>query len=214
MFTKIDNVFIKYDFNNGINLTIKGPDNYYFVELREFIDSDDTSVVLESYYIAGSKNRFRDVFKLPIKFHIDFEIIVYRYNFDYGLERIYNHRLNMRDRLVKFILSTNDEKECRLWIESVKKFCDKYGCVPLVVTGFEDINNKFLSHYNIPTDKIYKTFEIGRFPKSSNDWRTMDARHENNIWFGWYKIFWSYEHPRDYSKLNPQELVDDILGLY
>jgi len=212
MFIKVDNVLINHDFNNGIEVEVKGPDPFYLVELREFVGSEDMSIVLESYYIGGSKERFRKKFRLPIKFHFDFEIVVYRYNFEYGLERIYNHRFNLRDKLVKFELKTSDENECRLWVESVKRFSKKYGCIPWVVSEFEHINQKFLSHFNIPTSQIYKTYEIGKFPKSSNDFRTLDRRHENQLWFGWYKLFWSYEHPRDYTKLNPQELVDDILG--
>lgn len=212
MFTKVDNVFIKHDFNDGINVTVKGPEPFYLVELREFRGCDEHSVVLESHFIAGSKPHFRSKFNLPILFHIDFEIIVYRYNFEFGLEKIYNHRLNLRDKLVKFELHTKNEMECLLWVETVKKFCRKEGCLPWVVSDFDHINNSFWAHLNIPTDKIYKTYKIGRFPKSSYDWRTLDPRHENEIWFGWYKLFWSYEHPRDYTKLNPQELVDDILG--
>ena len=31
--------------------------------------------------------------------------------------------------------------------------------------------------------------------------------------FGGLKLFWSYQHPRSWSFLNSQEIVDDILGL-
>ena len=119
MFIKIDNVLINHNFNDGIEVEVRGPDPFYLVEVREFVGSEDMSIVLESYYIGGSKDKFRKKFILPIKFHIDFEIVVYRYNFEYGLERLYNHRFNLRDKLVKFEIKTSDENECRLWAESV-----------------------------------------------------------------------------------------------
>ena len=34
MYTKIDNIKIYYNFNDGIKVNIDGPDNLYYVELR------------------------------------------------------------------------------------------------------------------------------------------------------------------------------------
>ena len=57
------------------------------------------------------------------------------------------------------------------------------------------------------------TYNIGRFPKSSTDFRTVDHRKEGLIWYGNWKTFWSYQHPRVWTDLTSQEIVDDILGL-
>ena len=49
--------------------------------------------------------------------------------------------------------------------------------------------------------------------KNSSDWRTIDPRKEGLIWFGNWKTFWSYEHPRCWKQLTSKEIADDILGL-
>ena len=41
----------------------------------------------------------------------------------------------------------------------------------------------------------------------------MDSNKEGVIWYGNWKTFWSYQHPRLWKNLSSQEIVDDILGL-
>jgi hypothetical protein len=41
----------------------------------------------------------------------------------------------------------------------------------------------------------------------------MDMRMEGYIWFGNFKKFWSYQHPRNWNNLSSQQIIDDILGL-
>ena len=36
MYTKIDDIKIYYDFNDGIKVNVDGPDNFYYVEVREY----------------------------------------------------------------------------------------------------------------------------------------------------------------------------------
>jgi hypothetical protein len=69
--------------------------------------------------------------------------------------------------------------------------------------------NFFLAHHPEP----YKTYNIGRYPKSSNDYKSKDPRKKGFLWFGHWKTIWSYQHPRFWKNLSSQEIVDDILGL-
>ena len=72
---------------------------------------------------------------------------------------------------------------------------------------------KFDSFYQTYGLNFYKTYNIGRFPKTSNDFKTVDPRKDGLIWYGNWKTFWSYQHPRNWANLSSQEIVDDILGL-
>jgi hypothetical protein len=36
---------------------------------------------------------------------------------------------------------------------------------------------------------------------------------EGVIWYGNWKTFWSYQHPRLWKNLSSQQIADDILGL-
>ena len=60
----------------------------------------------------------------------------------------------------------------------------------------------------------FYTFEKLLFnTNGSNDFKTVDPRKDGLIWYGNWKTFWSYQHPRNWANLSSQEIVDDILGL-
>ena len=110
-------------------------------------------------------------------------------------------------------MKTENHEECSLWADRVRLYCEIHGCSPVVETQFDDINKSFDSYYNNIYIDYYKTYNIGRFPKTSTDFKTLDHRKEGLIWFGNWKTFWSYQHPRKWTELTSQEIVDDILGL-
>ncbi len=103
MYTKIDNIKIYYNFNDGIKVNIDGPDNLYYVELREYPKKSQISKLIQGYHIT-SKNIYgqKKMFQVDIKFYMDFEILVYRYDSDIGLSLIWSHRYNDRGKLVDF----------------------------------------------------------------------------------------------------------------
>ena len=80
-------------------------------------------------------------------------------------------------------------------------------------TNFDDINKKYPTYYQVDSIDYYKTYNIGRYPKSSTDFRTLDYRMEGLIWFGNWKTFWSYQHPRSWNLISNEQIVEDILGI-
>jgi hypothetical protein len=108
---------------------------------------------------------------------------------------------------------TNDLDECLVWIDRIMEYKRIHGCIPIIDTKFDNINTKYSDYYKVDNIDYYKTYNIGRFPKSSTDFRTMDIRMEGVIWYGNWKTFWSYQHPRCWKNLSSQEIIDDILGL-
>ena len=214
MFTKIDNVKISYNFNNGIEVYVDGPDNFYYVEVREYPKNSDQSKLIQGYHIT-SKNilKHKTFFRCDIKFYFDFEILIYRLDISNGLTLMWNHRYNDRDRLVKFKLITNNREEASMWASKVLKYSKIRGCRPIIESDFDDINRMASTFFSIEGVDTYKTYSIGRLAKSSNDWKTVDDRFKGVLFFGNWKSFWSYEHPRSWNFLNSLEIVDDILGL-
>jgi len=214
MYTKIDNIKIYYDFNDGIKVNIDGPDNFYYVELREYPKKSQISKLIQGYHITN-KNIYgqKKIFQLDIKFYMDFEILIYRYDSDIGLSLIWSHRYNDRDRLVKFKLLTNNREEASMWASKVLKYSKIRGCRPIIESDFDNINRLASTFFSIEGVDTYKTYSIGRLSKSSNDWKTVDDRFKGILFFGNWKGIWSYEHPRSWNFLNSLEIVDDILGL-
>jgi hypothetical protein len=214
MYISLNNEYIYLNFNSHPFLKISGPDDLYHVELREYLKNDDKSISVENFKVAGKSGLgWRTDFECPIEFYGDWEISVSKFIPSYGLRKIFTHRFNDYGKWVKFNLDTNDREECELWVERIKVYQSIHGCEVILNSKFDEINKKYLGYYSSHGIDFYKTYNIGRFPKMSTDFRTLDKRKEGVIWFGNWKTFWSYQHPRPWKFLNSQEIVDDILGL-
>jgi hypothetical protein len=209
MYFTINKEKISLEFKPNIFLTVNGPDEYYYVEVREYRKNEDQSLFVTGIHL----NKLNNVFKLPIDFYYDFEIIIYKFIDGIGLSKIYNHRYNDYGKLVLFNLDTYDIDECVLWIERILEYQKIHGCKIAINSKFDEVNKKFESYYQTVGVDYYKIYNIGRYPKSSHDWKTIDPRKEGLIWYGNWKTFWSYQHPKSWNYLSSQEIVDNILGL-
>lgn len=215
MFFQINKEKITIDFNSGITVSINGPDEFYYVEVNEFQKNNDSPVYVESYYITGNLNSnigYKN-FKLPIEFYFNFQIKIYKFINKVGLKLIFTHQYDDNDKFVLFKLNTDDYDEALLWVDRIKKYQLISGCKIILESQYKDLDDSFSSFYQTKNLDFYKTYRIGRFPKTSNDWRTIDHRKEGLIWFGNWKTFWSYQHPKFWGNLLSQEIVDDILGI-
>jgi hypothetical protein len=213
MYTKINDIKIHYSFEQGVNVRIEGPDPLYLVELKEHLPGDDKPRQVEGYVITPTKFAYRNQFSYSQEFFGDFELFIYKINSNYGVTRIFSHRFDDRDKIVEFVLDTDAHQEAKLWAERVKVYSDLHGCRPVLKSKFPDINKKFPEYFKSDGLKRYKKYHIGRYPKNSNDFKTFQPQYEGLIWMGNWKLFWSYQHPRQWSTLTSQEIVDDILGL-
>lgn len=214
MWYRIDNSNLYVDFNHGIQVYSRGQDRCFYVEVEEYKKNQSSPVIVESYhYYTHPKPNINSEFFLPIQFYFDFEVSVFKTVLDEGIKKIFSHRFNDTSKLVKFVLDTKDFEEAKIWIESVKRYCYIHSCEMVIESKFPHLNNLSNPFYKTKDLLPYKTYRIGRFPKNSNDWRTIDPRKEGWIWFANWKTFWSYEHPRCWKYLTSKEIADDILGL-
>lgn len=212
MFTQINNEKIRLNFQSGIKVYVDGPETYYLVEINEFKKNSDSPVFVESYHITTKSGKGKNsYFNLPIEFYFDFEVNVYRFNEDSGLQKIFSHRYNDNGKLLKFVLDTSNFEEAKIWIEQIKKYQLIHNCKIVVESKFDVLNNTFNTKYLTKDIDFYRIYNIGRYPKSSNDWRTVDPRKEGVLWFGYWKTFWSYQHPRCWTSLSSKEIINDIL---
>jgi len=212
MFTQINNEKIRLNFQSGIKVYVDGPETYYLLEINEFKKNSDSPVFVESYHITTKSDKGKNsYFHLPIEFYFDFEVNVYRFNEDSGLQKIFSHRYNDNGKLLKFVLDTSNFEEAEIWIEQIKKYQSIHNCKIVVESKFDVLNNTFNTKYLTKDIDFYRIYNIGRYPKSSNDWRTIDPRKEGVLWFGYWKTFWSYQHPRCWTSLSSKEIINDIL---
>jgi hypothetical protein len=216
MFTKIDDITIQMDFNNGIKVHVKGPDLFYYVEIYEYEKNSNVPKYLEGHQIHSipmDEAPFWKQFKFDARFYMDFEIRISRVDKNEGIQLVHTHRYNDRGRYVKFEIINKNKVETELWVNRINKYCEIHKCIPVIKTDFTDINHRNKNFFLTDGIEYYRTYKIGRFPKVSKDFKTMDPRKKGFLWFGFWKIFWSYEHPRNWKHLISQEVVDDILGL-
>lgn len=212
MFTNVNNEQIDITFNPYIYVDVLGPDYFYYIELREYHKNESESRFVEGFHINKLVNIVKDSnFYFFGEFYGDYEISVYKFVENVGLQKIFVHRYNDCGEVVQFNLVTDNIEDAKIWVKSINEYQQKHGCVVRINSNFEEINNLYI------TDNIllpYKTYNIGRFEKTSTDFKTIgDTRKYGNLWFGNWKVFWSYQHPRNWKELSSKEISDDILGL-
>jgi hypothetical protein len=215
MYIQINQEKIKIDFNSGITVSISGPDDFYYVEVNEFQKNNDNLVYVEGYLITDKLKYtwMKKNFTLPIEFYFNFQIKIYKFIDKIGLKPIFTHQYNDNDKLVLFKLDTNDYNEALLWTDRILQYKKINQCKIVLESQYETLNKSFDSFYQTKNLDFYKTYKVGRYPKTSTDWRTVDPRKEGVIWFGNWKTFWSYQHPRFWGNISSQEIIDDILGI-
>jgi len=215
MYIQINQEKIKIDFNSGITVSISGPDDFYYVEVNEFQKNNDNLVYVEGYLITDKLKYtwMKKNFTLPIEFYFNFQIKIYKFIDKIGLKPIFTHQYNDNDKLVLFKLDTNDYNEALLWTDRILQYKKINQCKIVLESQYETLNKSFDSFYQTKNLDFYKTYKVGRYPKTSTDWRTVDPRKEGVIWFGNWKTFWSYQHPRFWKNISSQEIIDDILGI-
>jgi hypothetical protein len=211
MYTILKEERIRIDFNQGIKVIVDGPDNHYFVEVLEYPQGNDLPYYVQGYPIP--KLDGSNLFNFDAEFYLDFEVNIYKFVDGFGNKKILSHRYNDYGQLVRFILDSNSFQECEIWVDLIKKYQQIHGCEVFLDSNFDVLNKEFKTYYHANMLNFYKTYRIGRFPKSSNDFKSRETRKEGILWFGNWKTFWSYQHPRFWGNLTSEEIAKDILGL-
>jgi hypothetical protein len=212
MLITVNSEQIEITFNPYIHVKVWGPDNFYYVEVMQYVNDNPESKLVESFAFNGKSDFLKDdSFYFLGEFYGDYEISVYKFVKNIGLQKIYNHRYNDCGKLVQFNLVTENIEDAKVWVNSINEYQQKYGCIVKVNSKFEEINNLYkINNSSSP----YKTYNIGRFPKISTDFKSVfETRKHGNLWCGNWKVFWSYQHPRNWKELSAKEIADDILGL-
>jgi hypothetical protein len=208
----VNNEEIQIDFNPSIYVNVWGPEHFYFVEVKEYVKESPEAKLVEAFHFNRNSNLQKDYnFYFFGEFYGDYEISVYKFVKNIGLQKIHSHRYNDCGKLVEFNLVTDNIEDAKVWTKSIDEYQKKHGCIIKINSDFTEINSLYNTH-NL--EFPYKTYNIGRFPKTSTDFKSiLETRKHGKLWFGNWKVFWSYQHPRNWKELSAKEIADDILGL-
>lgn len=212
MFIDVNKERIEINFNPYVYVNVWGPEPLYYVELREFPKNESESKLVESFHFNRNVNLMKDNnFYFFGEFYGDYEISVFKFVQNIGLQKIFVHRYNDCGKNVKFNLVSQNYEEVLVWLDCVEKYQQKTGCIINLNSSFPELNLKYPINKGV---ELYKTYNIGRFEKTSTDFKTIgETRKLDNLWFGNWKFFWSYQHPRKWKNLSSVEIANDILGL-
>lgn len=213
MYSRVGKELIYMDFNPVINVDVYGQDLFYLVELREYKKNQETSMWIETFNISHEPDAFSKYFYCGIEFYMDFEINVYKLLDDVGIVKIFTHRYNDNGKMIRFDLHTDSLNEAKIWNDKIFEYKKIHGCKTQVLSKFDQINRLHDFYYETTGLYPYKTYRLGRFPKVSNDFKSKDPRTPGYILMGYWKKFWSYQHPRNWNELNSEQIAEDILGL-
>ena len=213
MYTSVNDDLIYYDFNPSVSLKVYGDELLYLVELFEYKKNHSSPLLIVNFSIRPERNKRMNEFFSQIQYYYDFEIKVSKFIPNVGIQKIFTHRYNDMGKLVRFNLHTDDVKEAIIWYNRIIHYQKIHQCEIYIDSKFSEVKQLNKSKYNVERLNFYKTFNIGRFPKSSDDFKTKHTSEHGQIRLNYWKSFWSYEHPRNWNYLTSKEIADDILGL-
>lgn len=213
MYFAVNEELILIDFNPFISVRVIGKDNYYLIELREYKKNQNDSFWLDSFITTNYEHREVKALYCGIEFYMDFEINVYKFIENVGIVLIFTHRFNDRGKLVRFNLVSDSKDEVELWNRKILEYKNIHGCKTIVQSKFDSINKSHDFYHETSSITPYKTYNIGKFPKISKDFKSRDPRTPGIIHLGYWKTIWSYQNPRPWNNLNSEEIANDILGL-
>jgi hypothetical protein len=225
MFT-INDTSISVRWTKYPEVIVTGPLSSYMVECYEYDRIGGVPRIVEGYSIRNS-----EAFIYPVEFYGNFMIKVYGFDPQSGLILLHTEEFNQRGKHLLFNLYTDDSNEIKEWLPIINEYCKYWntrGTVRSLNSFYidtmkydrlnENVFGNIIGHdeagevYN-----FYKSYNIGRFGKQSgNDYKLgkwNDKKKKGNIWFGNWRVFWSYRNPRDWDTLNSIEVIEDILGI-
>lgn len=210
MYFSLNQEKIIFHQNNGITVRVNGPEELYYVEVREFLSGKNQSFYLEGYPVCLSgKEGVKTEFNLPIRFYGDLETTIYKFRDGKKTTRIFTHRYNDYGKLVRFKFDTESIEDSDVWFNLVMDYRKLHGCKVMIDSPYSHYNEKINGNFDPIDIDYYKTYHIGRYPKSHEEWNPIIPSNEGVNW----KKFWSFDHPRDWSGLTAEEIGKDILGL-
>ena len=210
MYFSLNQEKIIFHQNNGITVRINGPEDLYYVEVREFMNGKNQSFYLNGYPVCLSgKEGVETEFNLPIRFYSDLETTIYKYVNGEKSTKIFTHRYNDYGKLVRFKFDTESVEESDIWYDLVLKYKKLHGCKVIIDSPFDHINKRVNNSFDLIDVDYYKTYYIGRYPKLEDEWNPRVPANEGVHW----KKFWSFYHPRDLTDLSSGQIAKDILGL-
>jgi hypothetical protein len=148
-------------------------------------------------------------FNLPIRYYGDLETTIYKYIDGKKSTRVFTHRYNDYGKLVRFKFDTESVEDSDIWYDLVMEYKKIYGCKVVIDSSFDHINKRVNNNFELIDIDYYKTYYIGRYPKLYEEWNPKIPHNEGVRW----KKLWSFEHPRNWVDLSPEEIGKDILGL-
>lgn len=190
-------------------IRINGPEPFYYIEVKEYNNTDSSYEVVGSSFIDPKNKTFDDYYEFPQNFYGDLEFSIYKIQ-NKSLVKIYSHRYNDYGKLVVFQLNTEDYEEAEVWTDRIREYEKRRGCIVVLDSNFIELDKTFDNFFRIDGLDFYKVYRIGKFEQE----KIVLNRDLKKMKFSWFnKDIWSINHPRNWENLSSQEIIDDILGL-
>ena len=225
MFTQ-NNISISVRWSVCPEVIVTGPHSSYFVEIYEYFRNESTPRFLEGYNIHSGEK-----FLYPVEYFGNFMIKVYTFEKEYGMRMVYTETFNQRGKHLLFNLFTDNDSDILEWLPIIDEYCrywDAYGTIRTmngllgVYPYYDRLNyspfGAFINHKDVGEHyNFYKKYDIGNFyQQTGNDYmlgKWNDRKKGGRIWFGNWRVSWSYKQPRNWETITTAEIAEDILGI-
>lgn len=201
MFIQEGNHKIFISFNDGLRIKADG-EGLYLIQWFEYMPNSEYPNLVDSV-VVGSGTEYSNKRRWYGKHRID----IHRWEREDGIVLVYSHTYDDLGKNVFFRIDNEDLGATNVWLEEVRNYVRRSGCIPHVSTNFN-------TELNLPKTseetEYYSSYYIGRYFQETNGGTEQEY---NEIRYGLFRKYWSHHNPRNWEKLEHRQIARDILGL-
>lgn len=189
-------------FNDDVSVRVEDGDGLYLIQWFEYMPNSEYPNLLDSQVVnSGVQISYKR------RWYGKHRIDIHRWEVEDGIVPLYSHTYDDLDKNVFFRIDNGNLEATKEWLEEVRNYVSRSGCIPHISTNFN-------SELNIPETseetEYYSSYYIGRYFQETNG----DIEQAwNEIRYGLFRKYWSHHNPRNWEKVGHRQIARDILGL-
>lgn len=202
MFIQEGNHKIWISFNEGLRIRISGDDQIYLVQVFEYMPGSELPNLIYGLNLLNNDESFEGRM-----WYGKYKVDISRWDEELGIILLHSHTYDDRGKDVFFRIDNSNLRATRSWVDEVKNYVQMTGCIPHILTSFNE-------ELSIETPKegveYYNSYNIGRYYQETNG--DIPQAH-GEIRYSLFRKYWSHHNPRNWEKLQHNQIARDILGL-
>ena len=189
-------------FNDDVSIRVEDGDGFYLIQWFEYMPNSEYPHLLDSQVVTSGVQ-----LSYKRRWYGKHRIDIHRWESEDGIVPLYSHTYDDLGKNVFFRIDNENLEATKEWLEEVRNYVSRSGCIPHISTNF---NTELNITETSEETEYYSSYYIGRYFQETNG----DVEQAwNEIRYGLFRKYWSHHNPRNWEKVEHRQIARDILGL-